>query len=122
MSNARRQATSRPQFRVKVDALGYGFVIPAFFVASGVRLDLDLADSPSALARVPLFVLALLLLARGLPARLDRRWLGTDAGLLAVVVFPPIAIARLRNSTPAEAGAMQRALPLLAHRPMGTQD
>jgi Kef-type K+ transport system membrane component KefB len=73
-----RDTTSHPRFRVKLEAIGYGFLIPAFFVTSGIRLDLTgLLDDPAALARVPLF-LAALLAARGLPAllyarRFDRR-------------------------------------------------
>lgn len=71
-----RDSTSHPQFRVKLAALGYGFLIPVFFVASGLRLDLGgLLDDPAALARVPLFLLALLV-ARGVPAYLSVRRLG----------------------------------------------
>ena len=63
-----RDAMSHPRLRAKLDAVGYGFVVPVFFVASGVRLDLHglLAD-PAALVRVPVFLLALLLV-RGLAA------------------------------------------------------
>jgi Kef-type K+ transport system membrane component KefB len=63
-----RDAMSHPRLRAKLDAAGYGFVVPIFFVASGVRLDLGglLAD-PAAIARVPAFLLALLA-ARGLAA------------------------------------------------------
>jgi Kef-type K+ transport system membrane component KefB len=41
-------AASHPHFRVKLEAIGYGFLIPAFFVASGARLDVSglLADPP----------------------------------------------------------------------------
>jgi Kef-type K+ transport system membrane component KefB len=73
-----RDTSSHPRFRVKLEAIGYGFLIPVFFVTSGIRLDLSgLLDDPGALARVPLF-LAALLAARGLPAllyarRFDRR-------------------------------------------------
>jgi Kef-type K+ transport system membrane component KefB len=71
-----RDAASHPQFRVKLEAIGYGFLIPVFFVSSGLRLDVGgLFSSGSALARVPVFVLVLLL-ARGLPALLYLRWFG----------------------------------------------
>ena len=41
----------------KLEALGYGLLVPVFFVASGVRPDLQsLVSSPSALARVPVFL------------------------------------------------------------------
>ncbi len=63
-------SSSHPHFRVKLEAIGFGFLIPVFFVASGLRLDIrGLIDSPPALLRVPLFLLALLA-ARGLPALL----------------------------------------------------
>ena len=47
-----RDTASHPVFRAKLDALGYGFLIPVFFVSSGVAFDLGaLTRSPSALAR-----------------------------------------------------------------------
>ena len=49
----------------KLDAVGYGFFIPVFFVSSGMGLDLDsIADAP---ARLVVFFL-LLLAVRGLPS------------------------------------------------------
>src|SRR5204863_4665568 len=33
-----RDAMSHPHFRMKLDAVGYGFVIPVFFVSSGIAL------------------------------------------------------------------------------------
>ncbi|HKN52145.1 MAG TPA: cation:proton antiporter [Amycolatopsis sp.] len=68
-----RDTTSHPRFRIKLEAIGYGFLVPVFFVTSGLRLDLTgLLASPAAWARVPLF-LAALLLARGIPALLYAR-------------------------------------------------
>ncbi|MCP2243908.1 cation:proton antiporter [Lentzea aerocolonigenes] len=68
-----RDTTSHPRFRIKLEAIGYGFLIPVFFVTSGLRLDLGgLFADAGALARVPLFLVALLL-ARGLPAFLHAR-------------------------------------------------
>jgi len=92
-----RDATSHPQFRVKLDAIGYGFLIPVFFVTSGLRLDVNaLVESPSALVRVPLFVVALLC-ARGLPALLYTSSLGlraaVTAGLLQATSLPFIVTA-----------------------------
>src|SRR3954466_13145465 len=64
----RDQAMTHPEFRRKLEAVGFGFFIPAFFVTSGVRFDLDaLTASASNLLMVPVF-LAALLLARGVPA------------------------------------------------------
>jgi Kef-type K+ transport system membrane component KefB len=74
-----RDAMSHPRFRIKLEALGYGFLIPVFFVTSGLRLDLrGLLDDPAALVRVPLFLLALLVV-RGVPAYLAVRTLGPRA-------------------------------------------
>ena len=54
----------------KLDAVGFGFLIPIFFVLSGVYFDLHvLLHRPSALLRLVLF-LALMLVIRGLPAML----------------------------------------------------
>ncbi|MGH3316249.1 MAG: cation:proton antiporter [Nocardioidaceae bacterium] len=92
-----RDDSSHPQFRVKLDAIGYGFLIPVFFVSSGLRLDVTaLVDSPSALLQVPLFVVALLC-ARGLPALLYTPSLGlraaVTAGLLQATSLPFIVTA-----------------------------
>src|SRR5258706_5628759 len=55
-----RDTTTHPRFRTKLDAIGYGFLIPVFFITSGLQLDLrGLFASPSALLRVPVFLLAL---------------------------------------------------------------
>ena len=59
----------------KLDAVGYGFFIPVFFVVAGMRVDLaSIMESPERL-----FVfLALLLMVRGLPVMvIYRRALGT---------------------------------------------
>ena len=62
----------RPLFHPKFDAIGYGFLIPIFFVTSGLTFNLSvLFSSASTLLRVPLFLLALLVV-RGLPAVLYR--------------------------------------------------
>jgi Kef-type K+ transport system membrane component KefB len=118
-------------FHRKVEAIGYGFLVPMFFVTSGARFDVDaLVSSPGHLVLIPLFLLAMLLV-RGVPALLYRRYfasrrvaaagllqatsltfivvaarLGLEldvfdeasgaslvaAGLLSVVLFPPIAL------------------------------
>jgi Kef-type K+ transport system membrane component KefB len=78
-----RDSRNHPNFRSKLDAIGYGFVIPAFFVATGLRFDVHaLTANPSAILRVPLFLLAILL-ARGLPAALYRREVGSRGVFVA---------------------------------------
>ncbi len=68
----RDDAMTHTFFRRKLEAVGFGVFVPFFFVATGLRLDVDsLFASGSALARVPIFLGALLLI-RGLPALLYR--------------------------------------------------
>ena len=82
----RDKAMTHPQFRVKLDAVGFGVFIPIFFVTSGVRFDLSaLFASASTVARVPLFLLAIYL-ARGLPALVYVRLVGRSQALIAGVL------------------------------------
>lgn len=88
---------SHPAYPVKLDAIGFGFLVPVFFVTSGLRLDLrDVLGDASALAIVPL-VLALLLVVRAVPALAFRAVLGTRAtvasGLLLATSLPFLLIA-----------------------------
>jgi len=54
--------------REKLEAIGFGFLVPIFFVVSGMQFDLhSLIHKPSALLQIPLFLL-LFLVIRGLPA------------------------------------------------------
>jgi Kef-type K+ transport system membrane component KefB len=74
----RDELMTHPHLRSKLDAVGYGFLIPVFFVATGLRFDLDaLVDN---LAMVPLF-LAALVLVRGVPAVLYRGFTGDRRAL-----------------------------------------
>ncbi|MGH2951232.1 MAG: cation:proton antiporter [Solirubrobacterales bacterium] len=129
------RGTESHEFETKLDAVGFGFLVPIFFVATGMDYDLDaLTASPETIALVPGFA-ALFLLCRGLPAWvLYRRQLpvgerlplalfsaaglplivaiteiGTEAGvmhpdeavalvgagMLSVLLFPVLALARL---------------------------
>lgn len=93
----RDTAMTHPHFRLKLEAIGYGFVIPVFFVASGVTFDLDaLAEDPSTLALVPV-CLAMLVVARGVPAIAYQRLVGQRgvvvAGLLQATSLPFIVTA-----------------------------
>ena len=92
-----RGSTSHPQFRTKLEAVGYGFLIPVFFVSSGLRLDVEgLVESPDALARVPVF-LGVLLLVRGVPTLLSISEFGrrrtAAAALLQATSLPFIVTA-----------------------------
>ena len=82
----RDQTTTHPQFRLKLEAVGFGVFIPIFFVTSGLTFDLKaLFASGSTIARVPLFLLAILL-ARGLPALVYVRMLGLSRSLVAGIL------------------------------------
>ena len=91
------QVMTHPDFRRKLEAIGFGFFIPVFFVTSGVRFDLTaLTASASNLAMVPVFLLALLVV-RGVPAVLYRRVLGGShaaiAGIMQATSLPFIVAA-----------------------------
>jgi Kef-type K+ transport system membrane component KefB len=82
----RDQQMTHPRFRVKLEAAGFGIFIPVFFVTSGLQFDLDaLFGSASTIARVPIF-LAALLVVRGLPALLYAPTIGRrQAGVAALL-------------------------------------
>lgn len=62
----------------KLETLAYGLLVPVFFVSSGLNIDLDaVASAPWSL----LAVLALIVLARGLPIFLVERFTHTGSGL-----------------------------------------
>jgi Kef-type K+ transport system membrane component KefB len=74
-------------FDSKVTAVGYGLLIPFFFVTSGMEFDLDsLVSSGEALAKLPLFV-ALFLLVRGAPALLLYRGVLDSRERLSLAFF-----------------------------------
>jgi Kef-type K+ transport system membrane component KefB len=82
----REDAVRSSGLQDKLEGIGFGIFIPIFFVVSGVKLDLDaLFSSPDAAVLVPLTVVALLVV-RGLPAFVYRRFLSgrqaLSAGLL----------------------------------------
>ncbi len=124
------------QLRRKIDAMGFGFFIPVFFVASGMRIDLSSLADWRALVRVAVLVVVLLLV-RGLPALLYRRHLGTRevaaAGLLQATNISFIVVAtdvgqKLNAIAPAGATALILAglvsavlFPLLAGRLLETR-
>lgn len=103
------------RFHGKLHAIGYGFLVPVFFVVTGVQFDLkSLLDSPAALALLPALIAAILVV-RGGPALLFRARLGTRpaaaAGLLqATTLTFPVVVAQLGRSlgllSPATAAAL----------------
>jgi Kef-type K+ transport system membrane component KefB len=93
--------------KAKLEAIGFGFLIPIFFVVTGIRFDLHVfVQHPSSLWRVPVF-LAMMLVARGAPVYLLYRKrltpsqripmaLFSATGLPLIVVITSIALAEGR--------------------------
>ena len=128
---------SQQEFQAKLESIGFGFLIPVFFVSTGVGLDITaLFHSTRAIILVPVFLVALLVV-RGLPALLYVRFVGRTraiaagfmqatsltfivvatvigirtghqrtstaaalvvAGLLSVVIYPPVALRMLKSA------------------------
>lgn len=124
------------EFSRKLEAIGFGFLIPVFFVSTGVGLDVHaLFHSGRDMLAVPVFLAALLVI-RGLPALLYAKTIGPRraataglmqatsltfivvataigvethhqrpstaaalvvAGLLSLVLFPPLALKLMRR-------------------------
>jgi Kef-type K+ transport system membrane component KefB len=92
-----------PIVKEKLEAIGYGFLVPIFFIVSGMQFHLTaLTSRPIELLRVPLF-LALFLIVRGTPALvlyrrdLDKQELAPLAlfsatGLPLIVVITTIGV------------------------------
>jgi Kef-type K+ transport system membrane component KefB len=105
MGHSQGETESMHNYRAEVqhgvEALGFGFFIPLFFIVSGVKFDLDALLDPIELLKVPMF-LGLMLLARGLPALLYRNDLDRNdvvalgllqsAGLPLIVVITTIGV------------------------------
>lgn len=100
-------------FESKLTAVGFGFLIPFFFVDSGINFDLDALGSAEALAKLALF-LVLFLVVRGVPALLlyrqaletkDRMALAffsaTELPLVVAITTLATAAGEMRSSTAA---------------------
>lgn len=84
-------------FTTKLEAIGFGFLVPIFFVASGIRFDLDaLLSRASAIVWVLIFLVGLLVV-RGVPGALYRRRFGDRRAAVGGVLqatslsFPVVA-------------------------------
>jgi Kef-type K+ transport system membrane component KefB len=85
-------ARQREQMEPRLHAIGYGFVIPVFFVVTGMRFDLDaVTGSVGTMLRIPLF-LALFLVVRGAPALVFYRGLLSRAHRRALAFMQATAL------------------------------
>src|SRR5918997_555985 len=109
-------------FGTKLEAIGFGFLVPIFFVASGIRFDLDaLLGSAGALLWVLCFLVGLLVV-RALPAVLYRARFGDRRSAVGGVLqatslsFPVVAahIGQDIGQLDAETGAALVAAGLLS--------
>lgn len=101
--------------REKLEAIGFGFLVPIFFVVSGMNFDVDaFRRNPAALLRIPVF-LVLFLVVRGLPALLYRKDLARvelwSLALFSATTLPlVVVITRIGTATgqmlPANASAL----------------
>jgi Kef-type K+ transport system membrane component KefB len=101
-------------FDSKLNAVGYGLLIPFFFITSGMAFDLDaLTSSAGAMLKVPMFVV-LFLIVRGVPAlllyrsELDLRercalavYSATELPLVVAITTLAIDAGHMRTSTAA---------------------
>ena len=86
-----------PQFQVKLEGIGFGFLVPVFFITTGVQFDVRaLVSHPAALAEIPLFLLALLVV-RAVPALAYVRLIGKRragaAGLMQATTLTFVIVA-----------------------------
>lgn len=98
----------------RLSAVGYGFLVPIFFVTSGAGLDIAaLASAPGAVGLVPVFMV-MMLVARGLPALLlyravltlrQRIALALHSGTQLPLVVAIAAIAVSQGAMPGWCGA-----------------
>jgi Kef-type K+ transport system membrane component KefB len=94
---------TQDRYQDKLRAIGYGFLVPIFFIVTGVQFDVrSLFASGSSLALLPA-VVAGILIVRASPALLYRRQLGTRpasaAGLLqATTLTFPVVVAEVGRS------------------------
>ena len=84
-------------FLIKLEGIGFGFLVPVFFISTGVSFQLKgLLTHPGALVLVPLLLLALLVV-RGVPAALYARTVGrrraAAGGLLQATTLTFVIVA-----------------------------
>jgi Kef-type K+ transport system membrane component KefB len=121
---------TQPHYPIKLEAVGFGLLIPVFFITSGMTLDVKgLAQDPRALAGVPVLIVALLVV-RGLPIlslrhELRRRELFASAVLQATSLPFLLTVAqigvqmRLLERTTAAALIAAGVASVLAFPPLG---
>ena len=125
-----------PQFQTKLEGIGFGFLIPIFFINSGIKFDLHaLIHMPKVLLLVPMFTI-IFLLTRSLPTwaffrgamtKVEARSLAilSATGLPIIVVITTLGVSEHRmkpqNAAALVAAGMLSVLvyPLIGMRLLG---
>ena len=96
--------------RQRMDAVGFGFLIPVFFVVTGMHFDLGaFAAGPVTVLLLTTFVAAFLVV-RSAPALLYRGWLGDrDSGALALFSATQLPLVVVISATAVRTGQMSTA-------------
>ena len=79
----RDDAIVSAELRLKLEAIGFGFVVPFFFVATGMKLDVGALFGSWSAAKEIVFFFVALVVVRGLPAVLYRRRFGARRSYVA---------------------------------------
>jgi Kef-type K+ transport system membrane component KefB len=94
---------TQERYRGKLNAIGYGFLVPVFFIVTGVQFDVkSLFASASSLALLPALVVGIIIV-RAAPAVIYRRQVGARpaaaAGFLqATTLTFPVVVAEVGRS------------------------
>jgi Kef-type K+ transport system membrane component KefB len=99
-----------PRFRAKLEGLGYGFLVPAFFIASGLEFDASaLFDSPGSLVLLPVLIIGILIV-RGVPALFYRRAFGmSHVGAAALLQSTTLSMMVIASQIGQELGTIDSA-------------
>ena len=95
--------------RIKFEGIGFGLLIPIFFIVSGVNFDLNaFLGSPTSILMVPIFIISFLII-RGLPAMFFYRKILSKSEQVPLALFSatqlPLVI--VITNLAVERGAMQ---------------
>jgi Kef-type K+ transport system membrane component KefB len=93
----RSDAIVSAELRLKLEAIGFGFVVPFFFVTTGMKLDVNALFGSWSAGKEIVFFLVALIIVRGLPAVLYRARFGARrcyvAGLMQATSLTFIVVA-----------------------------
>jgi Kef-type K+ transport system membrane component KefB len=87
-----RHPSQASELDSRLEGIGFGFLVPVFFIVSGMHFDAgSLFNDPATLLRVPIF-LGLMLLVRGTPVLLVYRGLISGRNRVALAIMQSTAL------------------------------